>query len=67
MSRSRFVDTQEADALKITDALVRYEREVSVHKKSYRNERSRLSILTQDLGSVGIVGQVFYHIEFLGK
>ncbi|WP_342595510.1 site-specific integrase [Salinicola lusitanus] len=50
MSQARFVDTREADALTIGTALERYEREISVHKKSYRNERSRLAILARDLG-----------------
>ena len=50
MSQSRFIDTREADSLTIADALERYKREISVHKKSHRNERSRLSILTRDLG-----------------
>lgn len=50
MSRSRFVDTREADALTIAEALERYAREVSIHKKSRRNERSRIAILTRDLG-----------------
>lgn len=50
MAQSRFIDTREADSLTIADALQRYEREISVHKKSYRNERSRLSILSRDLG-----------------
>lgn len=54
MARSRFVDTSEADALTISDALARYEREISVHKKSYRNERSQLSILSRDLGHFAI-------------
>lgn len=51
MAQSRFIDTREADALSIADALQRYEREISVHKKSYRNERSRLTILSRDLGN----------------
>ncbi|MBZ9576766.1 site-specific integrase [Modicisalibacter sp. MOD 31.J] len=51
MAQSRFIDTREADALTIAAALERYEREISVHKKSYRNERSRLAILKRDLGN----------------
>lgn len=51
MAQARFIDTREADSLRITDALQRYEREVSIHKKSHRNERSRLSILARDLGN----------------
>ena len=50
MGRSRFVDTREADSLTIAEALDRYRREVSAHKKSHRNERSRIAILTRDLG-----------------
>ncbi len=50
MARSRWVDTREADALTIAEALERYRREVSAHKKSHRNERSRITILTRDLG-----------------
>lgn len=56
MGRSRWVDTREADTLTLAEALDRYRREVSEHKKSHRNERSRLAILTRDLGHHTLTG-----------
>jgi len=50
MARSRFVDSREADALSVADALDRYGREVSGQKKSHLSERSRIAILKRDLG-----------------
>jgi len=50
MTRSRFVDTREADALTLDKALDRYQREISAQKKSHRNEKSRIAMLKRDLG-----------------
>lgn len=42
MSRKRFVDTREAEATTLAEALARYGREVSVEKKGARQELTRI-------------------------
>jgi integrase len=42
MSRKRFVDTREAEATTVAEALKRYEREVSAQKKGARQEQTRI-------------------------
>ncbi|HUA35832.1 MAG TPA: hypothetical protein VMA09_19640, partial [Candidatus Binataceae bacterium] len=43
MARGRFVPSTEAERTSLAQALERYEREVSVRKKGYSQERSRLN------------------------
>ncbi len=42
MSRKRFVDTREAEATTVADALARYAREISAQKKGARQELTRI-------------------------
>jgi len=42
MSRKRFVDTREAESTTLADALGRYQREVTVHKKGAVQEKTRI-------------------------
>jgi integrase len=42
MSRKRFVDTREAESTSLSDALSRYQREVTVHKKGSVQEKTRI-------------------------
>lgn len=50
MDRGIFVDRKEAESTTLTEALERYEREVSVYKKGYKQEKKRIAMwLDNDL------------------
>jgi integrase len=44
MARGRFVDMKEAERLLLTEALDRYEKEVSALKKGHKQEKSRIAL-----------------------
>lgn len=44
ISRKRFVDIREAESTTVAQALERYEREVFIHKKCARQEKTRIKV-----------------------